>query len=450
MIPGVTAVAGVQAVPPDVTGPTITSTASHSVAENAGYSATATASETVTWAKGGTDASLVTLNTSTGAWSVAAQNFETKPSVSFTLTATDTAGNASSPQTVTLTITNVNEAPTDISLSASTVAENAAVSTVVGALTRTDPDAGDSGTWSLTNDAGGKFAISGSNLVVNGALNFEAASSHSVTVRYTDTLGLTYDEAFTITVTNVNEAPLITSGSSFSVAEDTMAVATLTATDPDAGASLVWSLIGGADQAKFSITSGGVLTFQSAPNYEAPTDANADNVYLVQVQVSDGALTASQTISVTVTDVAEGATSYANSGGTGNRTSIIAGTNADTLFIGGHNVNDLLDGSMADVCWFINGNSNQWMQFDFGTAKTIDAFKWYQDISASHGTWKMQGSNNASTWTDLGSSFTLNGSSTGTEFTFSNSTAYRYYKLLQTAGTTSSANYTREIQFKIA
>lgn len=92
----------------DVTAPTITSTASHNVLENAPYSATATANEVVTWSKGGTDAGLVTLNTSTGAWSVAAQDFETTPVVTFTLTATDAASNATT-QTITLTIGDVAE-----------------------------------------------------------------------------------------------------------------------------------------------------------------------------------------------------------------------------------------------------------------------------------------------------------------------------------------------------
>ena len=59
-------------------------------------------------------------------------------------------------------------------------------------------------------------------------------------------------------------------------------------------------------QSKFSISSGGVLTFNSAPNFEAPTDANGDNVYVVTVHASNGAGgTAMQTINVTVTGVNE-------------------------------------------------------------------------------------------------------------------------------------------------
>ena len=68
-----------------------------------------------------------------------------------------------------------------------------------------------------------------------------------------------------------------------SVAENTTAVTTVTATDTDAGATLTYSIIGGADAAKFTINATtGVLAFVSAPNFEAPTDAGANNVYDVR------------------------------------------------------------------------------------------------------------------------------------------------------------------------
>jgi predicted outer membrane repeat protein len=101
----------------------------------------------------------------------------------------------------------LNAAPTDIILSQSSVAENSANGTVVGALSDIDPDAGDAATFTLTDNAGGRFAISGSNLVVaNGALlDYESSTSHSVTVRATDLGGLTFDKIFSIAVTDVAE-----------------------------------------------------------------------------------------------------------------------------------------------------------------------------------------------------------------------------------------------------
>ena len=61
-------------------------------------------------------------------------------------------------------------------------------------LTAIDPDAGDTKTLTLFDDGGGKFAISGSNLIVAGSLDYETAQSHQVTVRVTDSGGEFYAE----------------------------------------------------------------------------------------------------------------------------------------------------------------------------------------------------------------------------------------------------------------
>ena len=103
-------------------------------------------------------------------------------------------------------------------------------------------------------------------------------------------------------------SPVFTSSATPSVPENTNSVLTVTATDGDLPAQTVtYSLTGGADQAHFSITSGGVLTFIAAPNYESPTDTNADNVYLVQVTANDGnGGTTLQNLSVSVVNQPEG------------------------------------------------------------------------------------------------------------------------------------------------
>ena len=80
----------------------------------------------------------------------------------------------------------------------------------------------------------------------------------------------------------------------------------MAATDQDAGTSLVYSIIGGADAAKFHVdASTGVLSFVTAPNFEAPTDSDHNSSYIVQVGASDGSLFDSQTITVNVTNVNE-------------------------------------------------------------------------------------------------------------------------------------------------
>ena len=117
---------------------------------------------------------------------------------------------------------------------------------------------------------------------------------------------LTDVQTITVTVTDANDPPAITTldgnaTSAVSVAENQTAVTDVDATDPE-GASLTYSLSGGADQGLFSIVSStGVLTFSSAPNFESPTDADANNAYVVEVTASDGSQTDAQTITVTVT-----------------------------------------------------------------------------------------------------------------------------------------------------
>ena len=115
----------------------------------------------------------------------------------------------------------------------------------------------------------------------------------------------------TVTVTDVNEAPEFTSGTSASVAENTTAVMTVAATDPDSSDSVTFSLTGGADQSKFSL-SGAELSFASAPDFETPTDAGdtaGNNTYVVEVTAKGGtgarAMSVAREITVTVTNVNE-------------------------------------------------------------------------------------------------------------------------------------------------
>jgi hypothetical protein len=99
-----------------------------------------------------------------------------------------------------------NTAPTNIVLSGNSVLETSAAGTVIGTLTATDTP-GDSHHFTLLSSAGGRFALSGNQLVVGDAalFNYEAATSHTIQVRATDAGGLTYDKNLTVNVGNVNE-----------------------------------------------------------------------------------------------------------------------------------------------------------------------------------------------------------------------------------------------------
>jgi Ca2+-binding RTX toxin-like protein len=119
------------------------------------------------------------------------------------VTASD--GTASASDIFKLSVTPVGDGPSDIALAGSTVAENSAVGTVVGVLSASDPDSGETFTFSLVDDSGGRFGVSGSNFVVaGGVLDYEQATSYDVTVRVTDSTNNTRDEVFTISLSNVS------------------------------------------------------------------------------------------------------------------------------------------------------------------------------------------------------------------------------------------------------
>ncbi|MES2791133.1 MAG: cadherin domain-containing protein, partial [Planctomycetota bacterium] len=215
-----------------------------------------------------------------------------------------------------------NNAPTAIQLGSATVTENAPIGTVVSGFTTTDADFGDTFTYTLVNGVGDDdndaFGIDGSgNLVTAANIDYETQTSYSVLIRSTDASGLYTEQFFIITVLAVNDnAPIFSSSATFNVAENTTAVGTVIATDADLPSQTVtYSITGGADSTLFSIDSAtGILTFNVAPNYEAPTDAGANNVYNVDVTANDNSgLTTVQSIAVTVTPVNDNAPIFSSS-----------------------------------------------------------------------------------------------------------------------------------------
>lgn len=178
----------------------------------------------------------------------------------------------------------INAPPTGATFSGS-VYENAASGTFIGNVAGIDPDAGDTLTYSLTDTAGGRFAISNSGTVsvANGTLlNFETTTSHSITVRIADTRGEYIDRSFAIGVANVNEANAIAASHSFYLDENRAAgtvVGSVTASDADIGGAFAdqryyfWN--GTTAQStsfdgRFSINStSGVITSNAAFNWEA-------------------------------------------------------------------------------------------------------------------------------------------------------------------------------------
>ena len=170
----------------------------------------------------------------------------------------------------------------------------------------------DAGSFTITSDTiAGNATVRGGQITTKAKLDYETKSTYMVTVTATDPGGLSASIDVTIKVTDVNEAPeILVGGLSISgsapapYAENgTSPVATYRAVGSNA-ASATWSL-SGADAGDFRISNSGVLTFRRSPNFEAPADADTDNVYQVTVRASDRRYNAMLAVTVRVTDVFE-------------------------------------------------------------------------------------------------------------------------------------------------
>ena len=235
-------------------------------------------------------------------------NHEAQASYQVTVRTTD-AGGLSYDETLTVSVNDLNEAPTITSTAVTSATEDAAYSY---SITTTDPDTGavlsinatTLPAWlTLTDNGNGTATLSGT------PTNAEVGA-HAVVLEVSDG-SLTDTQSFTITVGNTNDAPTITSDgggatASVSAAENQTAVTTVTASDVDVGYTPAFSISGGADAGLFNITAGGVLTFNTGQDFETYADNNSDGVYEVEVTADDGnGGTDVQLISVTVTDVNE-------------------------------------------------------------------------------------------------------------------------------------------------
>lgn len=145
---------------------------------------------------------------------------------------------------------------------------------------------------------------------------------------------------------------------------------------------------------------------------------------------------------------------YTNTGGTGNRTSIITVTSTVVPASGSSGaVSQLVDGVDANTFfWGAQAVAGLVIQFDFGAsaAYIITEARSRTNAGGADGVWQWQGSNNGTSWTNIGATVTLNGSPTKvyTELA-GNTTAYRYYRMLGVSGSVAGNNYQYEFEFKI-
>ena len=235
-------------------------------------------------------------NGSNGASSLSNNLITYTPNADFngtdTFTYTITQGDKSSSADVTVTIGEINDAPSINSASTISVAEN---QTAVTTISISDPDSGDVLTLSLSGADAESFDLSTDNvLTFITAPDYETKSSYSITLSLTDGTE-TVSKDISVTVTNVNDvAPVITSMTSLSADENQLTIGTVTAADVE-GNSFTFTVSG----SELAITSAGVLTFVTAPDYETKSSFTAT------VTVSDGLNSSSKVFTITVNDLDE-------------------------------------------------------------------------------------------------------------------------------------------------
>jgi len=235
-------------------------------------------------------------------------DYETTPVFHLTVQVED-SGALTDTAIVTINLNNVNEAPV-VNDQGFSVDENAANGTVVGAVTASDVDSGDSLTYSITSgNIGGGFAIdarTGQITVANSAaLDYESNPVLNLIVQLEDSGALTDTAAVTINLNNVNEAPVV-SDQAFAVEENSAngtVVGTVVASDVDAGDHLTYSIIGGNTGGAFAIDpSTGEITVSIASMLDYETTPTY--VLTVQVQDSEG-LRETAAVTVRLNDVEE-------------------------------------------------------------------------------------------------------------------------------------------------
>ena len=242
---------------------------------------------------GGNGSGLFTIDASGNITTTGALDFEASAQHVLTVEVSD--GELAATATVTVDVTDVNEAP-GVSDASGSVAENGSAGDPVATVAATDPDTGDSLGYAITaGNSSGLFAIDASGIVTTtAALDYESAGQYLLTVEVTDNGSLNDTATVTVNVTNVNEAPSLSDSTGSDVDDGQPYTDILAGTDPDAGDILSYSKVSGP--AWLNIASNGGLS---------GTPGSIDvGINQWTVRVTDaGGLSAEATLTITVNGI---------------------------------------------------------------------------------------------------------------------------------------------------
>lgn len=217
-------------------------------------------------------------------------DYETKKTYTIRVRVTD-SGEESYEEAFEVSVTDVGEVPTGLSLTGSEIAENESTGTLVGSLSTEDEDEDESFDYELVSGEGStdntSFALDGGNLLSAAIFDYESKTQYSIRVRVTDKYDLSLEEALTIEVTNVNELPtdiLLSNNDIMERSDVGSVVGTLSAVDEDLADTYTYALVAGDgadDNTSFSINGADLV---SAEEFDFETKSS----YSVRVQVTDG------------------------------------------------------------------------------------------------------------------------------------------------------------------
>lgn len=255
------------------------------------------------------------INSATGQITVADRtrlDYETASSRTLSIAYSDGLFTAAA-QDIVIQISDANEGPT-IPNQAFSVNENSSIGSVVGIVTAQDPDAGQTLTFAITSgNSNEAFAINAATgqITVNNAaaMNYETTPTYALVVQVSDNGSPSLNSTATVTISllNVNEAPTI-SGQTFSINENSAngtVVGIVSASDPDAGQSLTYSIASGNTSGAFTINATtGRITVAST----AALDFETTPSFALQVSVTDNGVpvqSSSATITINLINLVE-------------------------------------------------------------------------------------------------------------------------------------------------
>ena len=301
----------------------------------------------------GTDANTFYINNTTGQITFKnAPDYETKTSYAIIVTVND--GIQSVAQNITVNILNISEVPILENLTLS-INENLEPETIIGNINIIN--VGDSAITSFTLDGIGSdvFDITATGYIKTKAgaiINYETKNSYLLNVIATNSTGDSEPIVISIAVIDINDAPIISSAN-FYLNENSINIGTILASDAD-NDILTYSISGGSDSSKFNINSStGELNFNFVTNYELPSDSDSDNIYQVEVTVSDADTHSSQLINVEIEDLELNIYSYRDIN------TLSGAIDAISIDLDGDNNNDIIAIGDNEIYWYKNdGHEN--------------------------------------------------------------------------------------------